>query len=183
MANRTKSVLAEEFKRLLAKKPLDKITVKELVERCDINRQTFYYHFHDIYDLTEWIFLEDAKRIIGINTGCKSWKDGIVAVFDYLQESPDITLNAFNSMSRTSIRACVKTVFYPIMETVIDEQSKNKSVDEENKEFLIRAHVLLLIGIVIEWLESGMCSDYMAQLARLERLINCSIPHLVQEFC
>lgn len=182
MANRTKSLLAEAFKELLSKKPLDKITVKELVEQCGINRQTFYYNFHDIYDLAEWIFSEDAKRLIGTNTGREKWKDGILAVFDYLQENPDITLNAFHSMSRASIRACVKTVFYPLMETIIDEQSKNKRMDEEDKEFLIQAYVLLLTGIVIEWLESGMCGDYMAQLSRLERLVNCSIPYLVQEF-
>ena len=65
MANHTKQLLAESLKELLTHKPVDKITVKEIVAGCGVNRQTFYYNFHDIYDLMEWILLEDARQIIG----------------------------------------------------------------------------------------------------------------------
>ncbi len=48
---------------MMAVKPMDKITVKDLVEICGVNRQTFYYHFDDVYDLLEWVFEEDASRV------------------------------------------------------------------------------------------------------------------------
>ena len=54
MAPSTKLALANALKAQLQKKFLDDITVKELVEACEINRQTFYYHFQDIYDLLRW---------------------------------------------------------------------------------------------------------------------------------
>ena len=57
LAPSTKLALANALKKLLQKKFLDDITVKELVEECEVNRQTFYYHFQDIYDLLRW-FLE-----------------------------------------------------------------------------------------------------------------------------
>ena len=47
MAVATKRLLADTLIELLAKRPLDKITVKELVATCHVNRQTFYYHFQD----------------------------------------------------------------------------------------------------------------------------------------
>ena len=56
MAIATKKLLADGLKELLEKKTLDKITVKELVATCGVNRQTFYYNFQDIYELLEWIF-------------------------------------------------------------------------------------------------------------------------------
>ena len=59
----TKKLLADGLKELLGKKTLDKITVKELVTACGVNRQTFYYNFQDIYELLEWIFVEEGKRI------------------------------------------------------------------------------------------------------------------------
>ena len=43
--------LAEALCQLLETKTLEKITVKDIVARCGVNRQTFYYHFHDVYDL------------------------------------------------------------------------------------------------------------------------------------
>lgn len=46
--NRNKQAIIDAFWELLEEKPLSKITVKDIVERCQINRNTFYYHFRDI---------------------------------------------------------------------------------------------------------------------------------------
>lgn len=47
----TKKAIAFTLKELLLEKPISKITINDITERCDINRQTFYYHFQDITDL------------------------------------------------------------------------------------------------------------------------------------
>ena len=49
-----KGMIADAFVSLSAEKPIDKITVKDLVEKCGISRQTFYYHFQDILEVIEW---------------------------------------------------------------------------------------------------------------------------------
>lgn len=54
MPSDTKQAIAAAFAQLSQKKPVDKITVKDLVEHCGISRQTFYYHFQDILDVMEW---------------------------------------------------------------------------------------------------------------------------------
>ena len=54
MSNITKHALAESLKKLLLKKPLNKITINDLTTDCGISRMAFYYHFKDIYDLVEW---------------------------------------------------------------------------------------------------------------------------------
>ena len=64
MTNATKLALEESLKRLLLKKPLDKITINDLTTDCGISRMTFYYHFKDIYDLVEWACIEDATRAL-----------------------------------------------------------------------------------------------------------------------
>lgn len=51
----TKTMITEAMTSLLKEKPIQEITVKELCERADINRGTFYLHYHDIYDLLEQI--------------------------------------------------------------------------------------------------------------------------------
>ena len=60
MAKRTKLWIAAAMKRLLVKKPLDKIRVTEICREAEIERPTFYYHFQDKYDLVAWIFFQDA---------------------------------------------------------------------------------------------------------------------------
>ena len=48
MAGFTKEIIIQTLLELLNEKPLAKITVKDIVERCGVNRNTFYYHFRDI---------------------------------------------------------------------------------------------------------------------------------------
>ena len=62
MPNTTKSSSEESLKRLLLKKPLDKITITDITTDCGISRMAFYYHFKDIYDLVEWSCVEDGTK-------------------------------------------------------------------------------------------------------------------------
>ena len=62
MSNITKHALAESLKKLLLKKPLNKITINDLTTDCGISRMAFYYHFKDIYDLVEWVCLEESRK-------------------------------------------------------------------------------------------------------------------------
>lgn len=59
-----KQYIAQTFAKMVEEKPVDRITVKELVGRCGISRQTFYYHFHDLMEVMEWITRENAARVV-----------------------------------------------------------------------------------------------------------------------
>lgn len=50
---KTLSAIRNSFIELRSKKPLEKITVKELTEAAEISKATFYLHYQDIYDLSE----------------------------------------------------------------------------------------------------------------------------------
>ena len=69
MAQTTKRALEASLKKLLVQKPLNKITINDITEDCGVNRMTFYYHFKDIYDLVDWIMVEDARQAM------EDWKD------------------------------------------------------------------------------------------------------------
>ena len=68
MAERTKIWVADAMKRLLVKKPLDKIFVTEICREAEIERPTFYYHFQDKYDLMAWMDTSPAVAIKSVTT-------------------------------------------------------------------------------------------------------------------
>lgn len=74
MAERTKIWIADTMKKLMAKKPLDKIRVTEICREAEIERPTFYYHFKDKYDLVTWIFFHNAFEtdVISVESAAKS---------------------------------------------------------------------------------------------------------------
>lgn len=55
-SDQTEHALAEALKTLMAHKPFDKITIRDITELAGIRRQNFYYHFEDVYDLMRWMF-------------------------------------------------------------------------------------------------------------------------------
>ena len=63
MATFTRKAIMQTFLHILKNKSLDRITVKDICEQCEINRNTFYYYFKDIYDVLEAIF-EDEVRLV-----------------------------------------------------------------------------------------------------------------------
>ena len=65
MANKTKHAIKEALVRLLDDRPFDKISVRDLVDECGISRNTFYYHYHDVYEVLEDIFEEETGKTIG----------------------------------------------------------------------------------------------------------------------
>ncbi|MGL4485127.1 MAG: TetR family transcriptional regulator, partial [Anaerovoracaceae bacterium] len=63
----TKQALGAALKKLLSERTLEKISIKDISKECAVNRQTFYYHFKDVFDLFEWVFTEDTKKAISID--------------------------------------------------------------------------------------------------------------------
>lgn len=97
LAPSTKLALANALKKLLQKKFLDDITVKELVEECEVNRQTFYYHFQDIYDLLRW-FLEHETSEAAAGGGLL--QDALRAAFRYVQDNHLAIYHVYRSSGR-----------------------------------------------------------------------------------
>ena len=83
MAPSTKQALAASLKKLLRRKFLDDITVKEIVADCSVNRQTFYYHFQDIYDLLHFLLDEETGAVLA---DCSSWQESLLRAFQYIQD-------------------------------------------------------------------------------------------------
>ena len=63
MSSFTKKAITEAFLRLIGKKTLEKITVRDIVDECGINRNTFYYHFQDMYAVLEGLCSDVIEQL------------------------------------------------------------------------------------------------------------------------
>ena len=61
---KTRRNIINAFLQLRARKPLEKITVKELAALAEINKATFYLHYHDIYELSESLEREVVQSVL-----------------------------------------------------------------------------------------------------------------------
>ena len=59
-----KEVIAGAARKLILEKKVKKLTVKDIVEECQITRQAFYYHFEGIPDLIQWSIGKGVDRLL-----------------------------------------------------------------------------------------------------------------------
>ncbi|SFQ05395.1 transcriptional regulator, TetR family [Oscillibacter sp. PC13] len=170
MSLTTKRALAKSLKKLLSKRGLDKITVKDIVEDCGVNRQTFYYHFHDIYDLTEWIIQDDAENILSAELDYSDWKVGIRSVIMYIQQNRNLILNAYNSVSHEVVADYLKKLLRPYILQIVQREAKDldRPPQEEDVDFLADMYTLMAAGIVMEWI--GRRMEMQGTEERLKKL-------------
>ena len=98
---KTKYRLAHAMKECIETTPVEDITVKQLVEKCGLTRQTFYRSFLDKYDLINWYFDKLlAKSFEHMGRG-RTVYDALVKKFTYIQEERTFSGRRFATMSRT----------------------------------------------------------------------------------
>ena len=100
MPNSTKKAIKETFLALLDERPLNRITVKDIVETCKINRNSFYYHFEDLPALLEEIIAERVQELIQSHPTVDSLEDCFDAALEFVRENRRAVLHDYRSHSR-----------------------------------------------------------------------------------
>ena len=182
MSNLTKKALENSLKKMLLKKKVNKITVEDLTNDCGINRMTFYYHFHDIYELIEWVCLEDAKEAIKGKKTYDTWQEGYYQIFEAVLGNKQFIMNVYKNISREHIEKFVKELTYKLIMDVINEKSKNIKVEEEDKKFIANFYKNAFVGIMLDWIEEDMKEDPKIIVDKLNILVHGNIIEALEQF-
>ena len=156
MHNETKALLANALIVMLQKRPIDKITVKDLVDECGLTRQTFYNHFYDIYELVEWIYLQAAEKSLAENKDYDTWQRGFYQVLISIRNNKVLVQNTYRSTNRDSLERYMYTVIYDQIIAVVERQAIGMSVDQKHKNFIAHFYSLAFIALIFEWIKDGM---------------------------
>ena len=160
MSNITKHALAESLKKLLLKKPLNKITINDLTTDCGISRMAFYYHFKDISDLVEWACLEESRKALQGKKTYDTWQKGLLQIFEAVYENKPFIINAYTAISREQIENFLFQLTHYLIMGVVEEQSKETLLTNEQKNFIADFYKYSFVGIMLDWIRQGMRSDY-----------------------
>ncbi len=156
-ADRTKYALAAALKKLMAQKPIDKITIHDLTESCGIRRQTFYYHFEDVYDLLRWMFQEEAVALLKQHEGTLLWQEGLLQLFHYIEDNRDVCLCALKSVGREYLKCFFQADIHGVIHCVVEQIGQevgalSGGVSEEDIALMTHVYVVAAAGVVESWL-------------------------------
>ena len=98
-----KQQIKSSFLKLLNERPITQITVKEIVEDCGVNRNSFYYHFQDIPSLLEEIIVEMVDKVILSLPEDVSFEEQVTVALGLIEENKRLVYHIFSSTNSNKI--------------------------------------------------------------------------------
>ena len=182
MATSTKKALADALKKMMVIKPIDKITVNDLVETCGVSRQTFYYHFDDVYDLLEWVFEEDANANLPSEVVYDNWKHDVTLWFKYLYDNAAFALNVYNSNSRLYLLRYIHGRLRECIRSFSEIVAENRSIDRQDFAFIVEFYSHIVVGLIAQWMDQGMQLPREITTDRVIKVLDNSIENMMSRF-
>lgn len=157
MTSLAKEAIKQSFFRIAEKKPIDKITVKDIVEDCGINRNSFYYHFDDLPSLIRQSIDEEIHKIIFDKAQSDSLEEVLDLSVDFILAHKQACLNIYRSKHRdlleyNFLQICKRAVSDYLSRTYF----KQNSFTQEQKDLIIYYYQCLLYGFLIDWVHNGL---------------------------
>mgnify|MGYP004463981879 FL=1 len=169
-----KVLLAEALKEKMCHKPLDKITVREITEECGVNRQTFYYHFEDIYDLLKWVYQQEIILLMKKQEVVKTWQDALLVLLDYLTLNHDFCLNTLNSVGYRNLRRFFYQDVNSIVRLLQPQGDDDRCPDTDFSDFLAHFYTVSLGTLMESWLLGEIDKTPQQIIEYLEKIIPVS---------
>lgn len=166
MSNFTKKAIKATFLQLLDEKPLSQITVKQIVEACGINRNSFYYHYQDLPALIEEIITEEADRIIADHPTVDSIRTALTAAVDFASRNRRGLLHIYNSVNRDIFEHYLWKVCDHVVRAYSSSATAGLPMRDTDREILGRFYRCACFGLVIDWMNSRMTDDVTAMIDR-----------------
>ena len=152
MAAFTKIVIRRVFEGLLSIKQLDKITVKDITDQCGISRNTFYYHYQDIYGVFKAYVEHSMDEIFNILKQEKDQAHICERVVEYLENHRTVFENILRSVKNGEVRKILDDSSHQFFNYVVDSIGEGIDSDPEDRELICAMCQHAVSGIMYEWL-------------------------------
>ena len=178
---KTKKKILQEFKNLLDKHDMDKITVCDIANNCNIKRQTFYYHFSNLNELISYgakCYINDiieGKRFA-------TWQDKFEYILDNIKKDKDSFIRIILQKTSYDIGKCVYDIFEDNVRETISGFKKEYNILINDEDFITSFYCFGLSGIVLKWFDNGMKEEPKILVHKIDMIIDGTTQRAFQKF-
>lgn len=167
----TKKAIAAGIKELTKKKSFDKITVSDITQSCGLNRQTFYYHFQDKYELVDWIYYNEVISIIINDLNYDNWDEKVLQFLAKLKEEEYFYINTLKASVENEFREYLFKITAELLCDIISAITVNTNANEKDIRFVAEFYAFGIVGVVLAWAQHGMKETPEYVTAQLKNLV------------
>ncbi len=180
MSTNTKNLIFRTFVEILGEKPFDKITMRDIVERANVNRNTFYYYYRDIYELLEEMFTREFTEMVAEHRNGFRWLVGFSNLLTTAYNNKKIINNICASRSYEYLENYMFKSCKIILSEFIHEISEGKNISEDIVDFTASFYMYAIIGTLSEWFRTGMYETPDNMLKKFMVVFETIIPTMMR---
>ena len=168
MSQLTKKAIVEATVRLAKTHPLNKITVRDIVEDCGITRNTFYYHFHDIYEVLEDA-VDDGFRQLKASWGERR-EDALLSLLDFFEENKKIFANLYKTIGHDNLTSYVRRQLHGVLLESLWAAAEGMEISETDIAIIATFYEEAMLGVFVSWIKRDREETPEKRRAVLERI-------------
>lgn len=177
---KTKIKIQDAFVKLLYEKPFDKITIKDITDECEMNRNTFYYHYEDIHSLVEDIIKKDFAAIGEHASHMDGFKNQCEYVVDWFIKYKTPILNIYHSFDKRYVDKHAYLMAKTITNEFVEAGYVKRGITAVQKRTLIDYYTALCYGYILMILDHDIPKDLKTQFENLFNLMGPIVDYSVE---
>ena len=178
----TKLQMAESLKKMIKGRPFSKITVQDIVSDCNINRNTFYYHFENNYDLLSFTYEQEVQNIVeSFHKANATIPQAMDFVLDYIDKNIPLCQCAYESLGEQQLKIIFEKDLRDFVSATIEYFANDVSFSEDFKTFVSFGYTNLLSSQIIWYIRHN--SDLDKEIFRecLRTFFTASLKSVMEE--
>ena len=179
-AKRQKAMSSTYFSVLTERKGLQLMRAYQM--KAYYRKGTFYYHFKDIYDLVDWIMVEDAAKALEGRQSFENWTDAFLDILHQVQDNKVLVMNVYRSVSREQLEQYLYKLLDSMLRDFVDRSAQGFTVQDSDKQFIIDFYKYALVGMALEWIRKDMKEDPVRMTERLNVLLHGELERALRRF-
>ena len=152
MVSKTKREIARATRQLLKEKPINKITIKEITDRCELTRNAFYYHFDDIYDVINFIFENEVDNLFEEFMDEKDFEGGFNKGITLLYENRDMMVHIYKTHQHDIVNNYLGKIMHKMIFKMINAIDKDCRYSLTTRKVTAMFYRSAFVGVVEQWL-------------------------------
>lgn len=168
MSSFTSKAILQTFQEMLETTPFDKITVSAITKACGLSKNTFYYHYKDIYELLDVWLNEGLGRYMHEWEG--GWEENAKALLHHCKQNSRIIYHIYNSLSRDRLERYVFTSTNDVFFQYVHQQAEGRDIPEDRLQDISNFCRYAFIGFFMKFLWNNMADDIDSMVDTLSDL-------------
>lgn len=173
----TKRRLAHTLREMMATTALDHITISALTKRAGVTRNTFYYHFEDIYSLLAWVYEQEIIVQMAKYAQITEWQKALRMLLDYIDDNRTFCLASFNSVGRDLLEQLLATVADSLVRRVVNDA--DPSLSKPLTDDICNFYGLAIVAQIIQWLMKGLAEPKQAIVHRCDIMLTGAVQNAI----